>query len=129
MIILDTDIMIDILREYKPAIKWLNLLKDEEIILPGFVIMELIQGCSNKKEMKKLRDEIEKYQVTWPLPEVYNKALKIFTDYYISYKIGILDTIIGQMAVELNLPLYTFNKRHYKAIPKLKIIEPYKKYL
>ena len=121
--------MIDILREYKPAIKWLNILGDEEIIIPGFVIMELIQGCSNKNEMKELKKEIEKYKIVWPSPKVYEGVLKIFTDYYISHKIGILDTIIGQMAVELNLPLYTFNKKHYKAIAKLKIIEPYKKYL
>ena len=127
MIILDTDIMIDILREYKPAIEWLNLLGDEGIILPGFAIMELIQGCKNKDEMKELKKEIEKYKVIWPTLEVYEKALKIFTDYYISHKIGILDTIIGQMAVEFNLSLYTFNEKHYKAIPKLKTIEPHKK--
>ncbi len=47
MIILDTDIMIDLLRGYSNAIKWIESLGNEEIILPGFVVMELVQGCRN----------------------------------------------------------------------------------
>jgi len=50
MILLDTDIMIDLLRNYPPAVVWLRSLGDEEIALPGFVVMELIQGCRNKAE-------------------------------------------------------------------------------
>ncbi len=30
-------------------------------------------------------------------------------------------------AVALNLPLYTFNQKHYAAIPKLKTVQPYEK--
>ena len=41
MILIDTDIMIDILRGYTPAIDWLASLSDEEILLPGFVSEDL----------------------------------------------------------------------------------------
>jgi predicted nucleic acid-binding protein len=54
MIILDTDIMVDLLRQHPPAQNWLKALGEEEIILPGFVGMELIQGCKNKKELNKV---------------------------------------------------------------------------
>ena len=37
--------------------------------------------------------------------------------YYLSHGLGILDALIGQMAVALNLPMHTFNQRHYAAIP------------
>ena len=50
MILLDTDVMIDLLRQYPPAVAWLDSLGSEEIILPGFVAMELIQGCRDKAE-------------------------------------------------------------------------------
>lgn len=56
MIILDTDIMVDLLRQYPPAQNWLKALGEEEIILPGFVGMELIQGCKNKKELNKVEN-------------------------------------------------------------------------
>ena len=54
MILLDTDVMIDLLREYPPAVEWFNALaEDEVIILPGYVVMELLQGCRNKREQEQ----------------------------------------------------------------------------
>lgn len=53
MIILDTDIMIDILRKFDNALKWLKSIGNEQIILPGFVMAELLQGCNNKIELNK----------------------------------------------------------------------------
>ena len=40
MVLLDTDVMIDILRGYPPALAWLRSLDDDVIALPGFVLME-----------------------------------------------------------------------------------------
>ncbi|CAN2039266.1 Ribonuclease VapC [Candidatus Magnetomoraceae bacterium gMMP-15] len=127
MILLDTDIMIDILREYPPAISWLNTKKDEEICLPGFVVMELIQGCSNKIELTELKKELKNYNITWPSSEVCEQAMSIFEKYHLSYGIGLLDSLIGQLAVSLKLQLHTFNQKHYKHIPDLVTVQPYKK--
>lgn len=50
MILLDTDVAIDLLRGYAPAKEWFDALdEDEALSLPGFVMMELIQGCDDKK--------------------------------------------------------------------------------
>jgi predicted nucleic acid-binding protein len=78
MIVLDTDVMIDLLRRYQPAIAWLNSLSNEEIILPGFVIMELIQGCRNKEEQERVERELQSYRVAWPSPETCATALSVF---------------------------------------------------
>ena len=43
--IVDTDVMVDVLREHPPAVAWLRSLGEEEIVLPGYVLMELLQGC------------------------------------------------------------------------------------
>ena len=127
MIILDTDVMIDILRQYPPALAWLNSLGEEEILLPGFVIMELIQGCRNKVEQEDVERELGAYSISWPSPETCDEASSVFARYHFSHGLGILDALIGQMAVDLNLPLYTFNQKHYTAIPNLKTIQPYEK--
>ncbi|MGE0887360.1 MAG: type II toxin-antitoxin system VapC family toxin [Blastocatellales bacterium] len=43
MILLDSDVMIDLFRRFPPAVEWFGSLSaDEEIALPGFVVMELI---------------------------------------------------------------------------------------
>jgi len=50
MILLDSDIAIDFLRRYPPSVRWLESLGDQLIALPGYVAMELMQGCNNKLE-------------------------------------------------------------------------------
>lgn len=127
MIILDTDVMIDVLRRHPPAIAWLESVGEEEITLPGFVVMELIQGCRNKAEQEKLEKELASYSVTWPAPETCSDALTIYAQYHLSHGIGMLDALIGQMAVALDLPLYTFNVKHYSAIPNLETLQPYER--
>ncbi len=128
MVFLDTDVMIDLFRQYLPAITWLKELGDEEIGLSGFVVMELIQGCQNKREQTKLKKALSNCQIIWPSEKTCNQASDVFADYYLSHSLGLLDALIGQTAVSLNIPLYTFNQKHYTCIPELNTNQPYQKY-
>lgn len=127
MILLDTDVMIDLLRRYPPAVAWLASLGNEEILLPGFVVMELLQGCRNKAEQEKLAKELQPYAVTWPSSEACDEALAVFASAYLTYGLGMLDALIGQTAIALQVPLYTFNDKHYAAVPRLHTVQPYTK--
>jgi len=99
MILLDTDVMVDLLRQYPPAVAWLDSLGEEEIVLPGFVVMELIQGCRTRAEQEKVERELGAYSVAWPSPGTCDEALSVFARYRLSHGLGILDALIGQMAV------------------------------
>ncbi|MBK8905646.1 MAG: type II toxin-antitoxin system VapC family toxin [Anaerolineaceae bacterium] len=127
MIVLDSDVMIDLLRRHQPAVAWLDSLGEEEIILPGFVVMELLQGCRNKIDQAQVEQVLTGFDTVWPLPETCETALEIFASSHLSQGIGMLDALIGQTAVALNLPLYTFNRKHYAAIPNLNTVAPYNK--
>ena len=91
--------------------------------------MELLQGCRNKTEQQKIEKELTAYEVIWPSAEICDTALAVFARHHLRYKIGILDALIGQIAVSLNLPLHTFNQKHYTAIPNLQTVQPYQKTL
>lgn len=125
MLIIDTDIIIDVLRGHPPAIAWFESLDDAEIYLPGFVVMELIQGCRNKKEQRYLLEKITYYKILWPEPGDCEKALSIFANIYLSSSTGIIDVLVAQIAISKGHPLFTFNQNHYKAIPELNTIQPY----
>lgn len=127
MILLDSDVVIDFLRGYQPALDWLIALNDEEIILPGFVVMELIQGCRDAVEQKYLEKAIGQFRHVWPTAEDGEEALSRFSNLYLSHGIGILDCLIGQTAISLQLPLYTFNQKHYAVLDNLETVKPYKK--
>jgi predicted nucleic acid-binding protein len=118
MILLDSDIIIDLLREYVPAQTWFDTIDDNEIIaLPGFVVMELIQGCRNKIQLQKLKRDLAYYETVWLKPDDCTQALDIFSQYYLSHNAGLIDVMVGMTAVSLNIPLYTFNEKHYNFIP------------
>jgi len=128
MILLDSDVMIDLLRQYPPATRWFDSLdEDEELLLPGYVVMELIQGCTDNVEQERLQRELATYGVVWPAPADCDTALHILTDYRLSHGAGLLDVLIGQTSVALNVPLYTFNQKHYRFIPGLQTVQPYEK--
>jgi len=127
MILLDTDIMIDILRDYPPAVHWIQSIGDEAVALPGFVVMELIQGCQTKRELTSLRKRLSPFHVYWPGEDACNRAVELFAQHYLSHQMGIIDALIGQLAASSKTSLYTFNKKHYAPIPGLKTVQPYRK--
>lgn len=127
MSLVDSDVMIDILREPPPALAWLASLGDAELDVPGFVVMELIHGCQNKAEQRRVERLLTAYEIVWPSPETGDDALALFSRVHLSHKIGILDTLIGQLAVSLGESLYTFNRKRYAAIPGLQLVQPYQR--
>ena len=125
MILLDTDVMIDILRNYPPAIAWLNSLGDQSVGLPGLVAMELIQGCRNAQEQHRIEAMLAGYTLHWPSEADCQAAFLDFTRHYLSQNVGLLDALIAGTARGLGTPLATFNKRHYGVVQSLQVIEPY----
>lgn len=128
MILLDSDILIDLLREYPPAQDWFDTLPDDELVyVSGFVVMELLQGCRNKMEMERIQRLLANYGIVWLSPADCGKALEVFTAFRLSHNAGLLDVLIGQTAVAMETPLLTFNQKHYGFIPGISTIQPYVK--
>jgi predicted nucleic acid-binding protein len=63
--LLDTDILIDIQRGHPPAVAWFASLKDLPLV-PGFVVMELIQDAQNTRQVRKALKLVAPLQVVWP---------------------------------------------------------------
>jgi predicted nucleic acid-binding protein len=128
VILLDSDVLIDLLRKHPPATAWFDALQeDEELAVSGYVVMELIQGCRNKAEQDRVQRELAPYGVVWPSQTDCDGALNLFATYRLSHNAGLLDVLIGQTAVALGAPLHTFNHRHYDFIPGMQTVQPYSK--
>ena len=62
MILVDTDVMVDIMRRHPPAVAWIDSLGAEEVGIPGLVAMELLQGCRNREEQQQLESFCRSYR-------------------------------------------------------------------
>jgi predicted nucleic acid-binding protein len=127
MLVSDTDVLVDVMREYQPALDWLQALSDEQVLVPGFVAMELVAGCKNTREIRATREALSRFRIVWPSESTCTSALSVFTNNRPKHGLGIIDALVGQMAIDLALPLATFNKKHYTGMSPLETIQPYER--
>lgn len=128
MILLDTDVMIDVLRNYDPALSWLRSLGAEPVGLPGVVAMELLQGCRDGREQRRVQNTIRPYALHWPTLADCTRAYDSFAKYRLSHHLGLLDSLIAETAAGLGVPLATFNDKHYRVIGSLQLLQPYARF-
>ena len=126
MLLLDTDVLIDFQRNYPPAMQWLLSLTDIPLV-PGFVVMELIQDARNRKEMERSLKLTVPFAVIWPDELEANEAVRFFASYHLSHRLGLIDSLIASMAIHRDLTLCTFNVKHYRALADLHLDKPYTK--
>ena len=125
MILVDTDIMVDIMRRHPPSMAWLDSLGAEVVGIAGLVAMELLQGCRNREEQQRLEGFLRPYQRYWPSQHDCARAFDDFASYYLSHRLGILDALIAETAVGLGVQLATFNTKHYGVLTALQTTQPY----
>jgi len=90
MYIVDTDILVDIQRGYKNAMTWFHDLSDIPSI-PGFAVMELIQGSKNKEQARKVLQLVTPSPIIWATEADCERALINFKNYYLSNNLGLVD--------------------------------------
>ena len=123
--LLDSDVMIDILRGYPPAMRWLANLETTPVGLPGLVAMELLQGCRNQDEQQEVERQLRRFTLYWPNEIDCDGALLDLVTYRLSHNLGILDALIGHTTLGKDDELAIFNVKHYSVITGLRTLQPY----
>jgi predicted nucleic acid-binding protein len=125
MLFLDSDVLVDVLRRYSPALAWLESQGDDQIWVSGFVAMELHQGCRSKIEHEKVKRLLNTCRIVWPSTDGCVQGYLFYSKQHLHHPIGILDVLIGYTAIDQGVSLWTFNIKHYQSIPGLSIQIPY----
>jgi predicted nucleic acid-binding protein len=124
MRLLDSDVMVDLQRRYPPALAWFASLA-EAPGLPGFVVLELLEGCRNKGEMARVQALATPYAIYWPTPADCERARTTFARARLSHRLSIPDVMIAESAIGLGATLCTFNVKHFRRVPGLVTEQPY----
>jgi predicted nucleic acid-binding protein len=122
--LLDTDVLIDIQREYTPALTWFATLPELPAV-PGLVIMELVQDAQNARQVRQALKLVVPLSVVWPAAADCQRALTDFIAYHLSHNLGLLDALIAACAVGMSATLCTFKLKHYRVVPGLTMVQPY----
>jgi hypothetical protein len=90
--------------------------------------MELLQGCRDGREQRRVQNTIRPYALHWPTLADCTRAYASFAKYRFSHSIGLLDSLIAETAAGLGAPLATFNDKHYRVIGGLQLLQPYARF-
>jgi predicted nucleic acid-binding protein len=127
MIIVDTDVIVDVTRGHPPTLHWLATVSTETLAISGFSVFELLAGCRNGAEQQRVDRTLNRFNVVWPSTAHCSVGLQTYRSLSLSTGISAFDILIGQTAVELGLPLHTSNVKHFRHVPGLTTIQPYTK--
>jgi predicted nucleic acid-binding protein len=125
MFLIDTDVMIEVLRGVAAANNWLRNLPKETFAIPGIVAMELLMGCRNPAEIHRIRKFVNSCTTVWPDASESAQAYELLASNRLASGISIPDCLIAAMALHRETRLYTFNLKHFSAIPGLDVQAPY----
>jgi predicted nucleic acid-binding protein len=127
VVLVDTDVMIDVIREYPPALAWMSSRSSELLAVPGFVLLELIQGCKDKVALNRVLALAGSCRIVWLSEEASNRAAELFARHRLKHGLGMIDALVGQTSVELGVPIHTFNTKHYACVPGIELVSPYER--
>ena len=129
--IIDTDILIDVLRNKKQAITFVTTLEAKNLILSttAINIFELHHGAHKSKEPEKNVHTIKILTSRLAVLPLTSKSAQKAGHIYAELErrgqtIGLRDTLIAAIALTLECNIATRNQEHFNKISDLKIICP-----
>lgn len=89
MILTDTCVLVEYLRENPDITKIINDTGAEKIVLNSIIVMELISGARNKVELNSIKKRLNKFQVMDINQSIMDDASSLLEDYYLSHGLKI----------------------------------------
>jgi predicted nucleic acid-binding protein len=93
--------------------------------ISGYTALELFAGSHNAAEQRSVDAMVARFRAKWPTAAARERALHDFRTLHLSNAIGTFDVLIAHSAIELGLPLHTFNVKHFQHVPGLTTVQPY----
>lgn len=125
MVIVDTDVLINYLKNKPQAVADLSQIGWDEVLVTSMTVMELYKGVRNKQELDELKQFLQGLEIAVADEEAGRLAMQWAEQYCLSHApIDIPDLTNGAIAVLEGLKLHTDNKKHFRHLPGLRLWEP-----
>ena len=125
MLLIETSILVDLLRGHPPARSWIDGIAPGEAAISFITAAEILAGCRNRREERMVEKELASYAVIWDSEATSRLAWSWYREFHLSHGVGFMDCLIGAAAHDHGLALYTLNDRHFAPLPGLRTSRPY----
>ncbi len=121
MILLDSDVLIEVERAAPLAIQWISSAATSDAAVPGIVALELMMGARNGVELARIEKFVGSFRVIGLSESDCDMALRLVRRHRLSTGLGLPDYLIAAQAIRLGATVVTFNRKHFGAIPELDV--------
>lgn len=121
--LLDSAIVIDVLRSYLPAVNWLSTQTD--LGISQIVVLEVLEGADNKVEQQGALRQLRRFTQIEVTSDDIAWAITRLEIYHLSHNVGAMDCLIAAPADRLQVPLYTRNLKHFAPLLSDLARQPY----
>lgn len=123
--LIDTNILVDLLRGQEGARRWIDHLPDDGRYISVVTAAELLAGARSAREQDIIEEELLFYRILWLQEPTSRLALDWYKRFHLRHGVGFLDCLIGATALYYDLTLATLNERHFTPFPDLRVERPY----
>ena len=109
--LVDSSVLIDVLRGYKPAVDWLAT--QGRLGVTPIVWLELIEGAPNKAKQTAAIKLLRRFDRIVLIPDDMQWAIEQLTRYNLSHNVDSFDCLIASVHHRLQVTLYTRNLKHF----------------
>jgi predicted nucleic acid-binding protein len=123
LLLVDTDILIDVGREVTAAVMYLGEAeKQTRLAISAITQMELMVGCRNKVELRTLNHFLKRFTIIKLSEEINNLAVELLGRYRLSNGLLIPDALIAATAISTQEQFVTKNRRDFQFIVGLNLL-------
>ena len=125
LILIDSDILIDVSRDVPEAVESLRRIIDEdEPAISVITQMELIVGSRNHRELRSLEAFLHRFRVFKLSEPISDLALDLLRRFRLTHGLLLPDSLIAASALIHEIPFVSKNAKHFRFIEKLTLL-PY----
>jgi len=121
MIVLDTNVLIEILKGNNETIKKVEAFTDT-LCISSITVMELYYGALNKVELNKLEKFVSLFNIIHLNENISKSSTKLIKSYAKSHSLDIPDSLIASTVLESDAVLLTYNLKDFKYIEGMKLL-------
>lgn len=121
--LVDTDVLIDLTRNNRGAIEFIDSLQNNWLI-SAITGLELMAGARNQRETAEIDIIVSIYAAIPPTDAIARRAYHLLKTYARAHGLRTLDSLIAATAMEDGLTLATRNKKHFHIIEGLRLHVP-----
>lgn len=121
--LIDTNVLVDVLRKYAPAETWLQSQSDLAVSRTSW--LELMEGSTSKSEQQRAITLLNDFAIVELTVSDFDWATQQLVRYRLINGVDAFDCLIAAPSYRLQLPLYTRNLKHFAPLLGKLAQEPY----